>query len=1197
MHKTLGKTFLGLLLCCVLLLGTGVVLTACKPAEPTEQTYTVVYDTQGGGEVKNGEYTPGVNFNLPTPSIGSDPDMYGYSFIGWFYDKACTQPVDRKNIDTAKAVDGTLTFYAGWSNVHKIYFDTKTEQIIEPAEYEYGESVSLSDLPTPDPRVVGTTECEFICWVQSNSDAKITEDFRMDAVDMYFYALYDTGVNSKYELTEDGYYAKSFGANTELTSLPEFKDGTVLSVDMTFPADPADFGDDCGPVFGFTEYDEDSAAFGNGSTGYMYLLISAAANSSYTTNKGALDVWGTWTDANGTEQGPGRLYYLGMDADLEGTPYQLKFSEYLSSGEPETFTYTVRRSGDCFYLGVDGIEYGCIVLGAERKGTPTETLTGTISKNLTGTRLGLRSKSTNVYYKNISVTAADKVTINFDAVNGKIEGEQIYTGSYEYDAAIGSSLPVPEYEGFEFTGWFYTDYATGEMRELTEETILDASFWKLNVTAHWRKENAQPYVISFDTGVDGYTVADVEEWFEGNPLEAPKLSKTFWTFSDGWFYDEGCTKPVDLNAVDPTQTNAGNTQQFTLYAQAEEHDFTNDSWSLADGIWSGEGDTLVNGFEAKAGQTLEIDITLPVYSTPYAASGILFGATGLNASDSYYWLRIVGSSDSNEKARGAIQLYKGSAFAGAEYSKRIDVVPLPGSAYATAYEAYKTNGEPLTVTLGVIIEEDCFHCMVDGTIVFTYQSALDGGYVGFKPAANATMTFSDIRIVPNATTVTLDAGEGGTLPADTQNPFTLQTGDVLGTLPVPTRENYDFVAWMYNGTAVTEDMTFPASERAVTLTAQWAEQGAKVTITFDAGEGTVSEPSRTIDAGAEIGQLPVPDRTGYRFLGWYEGETIVTEKFVFVESATLTAKWESASGWDGTTVSDAYAGGSGTQEDPYQIASGAELKYFANTVNGGETYADAYFALTADINLNSHPWTSVGSDGATFSGTLNGGGFTISGLTAPLFGKMSGTTVTNLKLDVAIDTTSTNSGALGGTVAGSAVTVSDCEVRGTISTTKGLSGGFIGWIDAPLTITNCINYADITCTVASGFAFTGGIIGSHNRGVLLMTGCKNYGDITAATGTMIGGIVGIVRVTQATGSLITECYNFGDVTGASQVGGIVGCLRLDCTNCYNSREAVITGGAETNPIAGQVNNKGKFSGCGTCDANGENKTPLPDQAS
>ena len=73
--------------------------------------------------------------------------------------------------------------------------------------------------------------------------------------------------------------------------------------------------------------------------------------------------------------------------------------------------------------------------------------------------------------------------------------------------------------------------------------------------------------------------------------------------------------------------------------------------------------------------------------------------------------------------------------------------------------------------------------------------------------------------------------------------------------------------------------------------------------------------------------------------------------------------------WNGSTAA-AFAGGTGTAEDPYQIANGAELAYLASSVNSGETYEDKYFVLTANINLNGLPWTPIAN---SFSDALLGG--------------------------------------------------------------------------------------------------------------------------------------------------------------------------------------------------------------------------------
>ena len=71
-----------------------------------------------------------------------------------------------------------------------------------------------------------------------------------------------------------------------------------------------------------------------------------------------------------------------------------------------------------------------------------------------------------------------------------------------------------------------------------------------------------------------------------------------------------------------------------------------------------------------------------------------------------------------------------------------------------------------------------------------------------------------------------------------------------------------------------------------------------------------------------------------------------------------TAALASDGAWDGSTAA-AFAGGTGTAEDPYQIANGAQLAYLASSVNSGETYEQKNFVLTANIDLNGLPWTPI----------------------------------------------------------------------------------------------------------------------------------------------------------------------------------------------------------------------------------------------
>lgn len=67
------------------------------------------------------------------------------------------------------------------------------------------------------------------------------------------------------------------------------------------------------------------------------------------------------------------------------------------------------------------------------------------------------------------------------------------------------------------------------------------------------------------------------------------------------------------------------------------------------------------------------------------------------------------------------------------------------------------------------------------------------------------------------------------------------------------------------------------------------------TLTFNANGGTFTgSSSRQVNNGDKIGDLPTPTRTGYDFLGWYDGNTKVTKNTVYSSGVdvALTAKWK-----------------------------------------------------------------------------------------------------------------------------------------------------------------------------------------------------------------------------------------------------------------------------------------------------------------
>ena len=68
-----------------------------------------------------------------------------------------------------------------------------------------------------------------------------------------------------------------------------------------------------------------------------------------------------------------------------------------------------------------------------------------------------------------------------------------------------------------------------------------------------------------------------------------------------------------------------------------------------------------------------------------------------------------------------------------------------------------------------------------------------------------------------------------------------------------------------------------------------------------------------------------------------------------------------------------FAGGSGTQSDPYLIAAKAHL-------NNVRKYLGAHFKLMCDIDFNGLYWSPIGTEASAFTGTFDGNGFTIKNL-------------------------------------------------------------------------------------------------------------------------------------------------------------------------------------------------------------------------
>ena len=169
------------------------------------------------------------------------------------------------------------------------------------------------------------------------------------------------------------------------------------------------------------------------------------------------------------------------------------------------------------------------------------------------------------------------------------------------------------------------------------------------------------------------------------------------------------------------------------------------------------------------------------------------------------------------------------------------------------------------------------------------------------------------------------------------------------------------------------------------------------------------------------------------------------------------------------------------------------------------------YRLSTDIS------GSAGLD-ITFTGTLDGGNHTISGLSSALFSTIDGGIVKNVILDNVIISGSTNVGAICNEATGD-TRIYNCGVLATNSTVEkdangydhisscsssvsgtGYVGGLVGLLDGSSRVINCFSYADV-----SGGSHVGGIVGYNNVATTannlqtMVMNCMFYGEVSGSS--------------------------------------------------------------------------------------------------
>ena len=285
--------------------------------------------------------------------------------------------------------------------------------------------------------------------------------------------------------------------------------------------------------------------------------------------------------------------------------------------------------------------------------------------------------------------------------------------------------------------------------------------------------------------------------------------------------------------------------------------------------------------------------------------------------------------------------------------------------------------------------------------------------------------------------------------------------------------------------------------------------------------------------------------------------------------------------WDGMTASE-FAGGTGEENDPYQISTAAQLAYLAQKVNAGEAYRYKYIVLTADIDLANKEWTPIGIYRNSFQGNFDGRNHTVTRMRISnssmdyggLFGECRRHNINSAIKNITVKNSDINGKRFVGAIVGRAegINIENCRsIANTINSEKNVGGicGYFGGNPGGK-VSQCYNSSKVT-----GDDSAGGIAGIGDR--CTAENCLNTGEIKVTTRqdeSTGGGIFGFFNDSIASAS-ITACVNLGKVSGGASFGGIVGRTDSKSTghisNCYYNMD-VITGGfdAGTALTAGQL---------------------------
>ena len=656
------------------------------------------------------------------------------------------------------------------------------------------------------------------------------------------------------------------------------------------------------------------------------------------------------------------------------------------------------------------------------------------------------------------------------------------------------------------------------------------------------KNTAYTYTVSkfgYETATGTINVATTDV---NKTVKLTELAKQTVTFN--------ITKPEGVTAEPTVTVTSGSTQVYTgngAGCRLPEGTYT--YTAKLDGC-----DTLSGSFVVKAAKTIGLEFVKSLTFDDFFAG--LDGITATNGTSGFKPVKDAAGNylESNRRRYGTTSLTltatesrlvsfrylaKGNK---AEYSWEDDSAFTVKKGTTTLLTAYEENGWKTFSTVLNTGEK----------LTLSFGESGSSYYVRLKDFAAAAAHTLTLK-TPDGATVVLKDRSGAEITGK-NGAYTVAAGTYAYTV---SKFGYETKTGNITVSADVNETVTLSELASCTLTfAVTPAENAKVTVTHPVG-GTI-KPEANGGYKLYLGETYAYTVTKADYVPVHGSITAAEDKTL---SFTLTYAGE---GWDGTAKTAPTQDKNGV----YQIGTAAELAWFADAVQTGQTAISA--KLTTNINLNGKTWTAFGKydyklEGKSgFAGTLDGDRHIVSGLksTEGLVSCLSSAgTVKNLTV---IGTVS-GSSHVGGIAATSSGTVENCLFDGTVTTSSSSAsaGGIVGRASKGNRIVNCVNTGDIknTCTSYSSTLNIGGIVG-YTYGTV--ENCYSTGNVSARTdrdtNKGIGGIAGQVYAS----AVLRNCYVTGAVTGPKAgISPVVNLVASGATveNCYYLHAAGI--GAST----------------------------------